>query len=120
MVFEGQALKAESFPLVQSGLVEGDNTVTLVGEGLPSDVSLVDYIRLTYWRTYTAEENTLRILANAGDFLRVNGFSGSSVRVMDITDPYRVMEVEGSEAEAEGYSTRFASRAWGKNPLAFG
>jgi len=35
MAFEGQALKAERFPLVQSGLVEGNNTVTLVGEGLP-------------------------------------------------------------------------------------
>jgi hypothetical protein len=108
MVFEGQALKAERFPLVQSGLVEGDNTVTLVGEGLPSDVSLVDYIRLTYWRTYTAEEDSLRIAANGGDFLRVNGFSGSSVRVMDITNPHRVIEVDGqARAEAEGYSTRF-------------
>jgi hypothetical protein len=106
MVFEGQALKAERFPLVQSGLVEGDNTVTLVGEGIPTDVSVVDYIRLTYWRTYTAEEDTLRITANGGDFLSVKGFSGSSVRVMDITDPYKVTEVEGLvRAEAEGYST---------------
>jgi hypothetical protein len=118
MDFQGQALKAERFPLVQSGLVEGDNTVTLVVEGLSSDVSLVDYIRLTYWRTYTAEEDALRFTANGGDFLRVNGFSGSSVRVMDITNPHRVIEVEGQvSANAEGYSIRFRVPGHGSRTL---
>jgi len=118
MVFEGQTLKAERFPLVQSGLVEGENVVTLVGQGTPLDVSLVDYIRLTYWRTYTAEKDTLRIVANGGDFLWVNGFSGSSVRVMDITDPHRVMEAEGLvKGEAEGYSTHLRVPGHGSRTL---
>jgi hypothetical protein len=118
MVFEGQALKAERFPLVQAGLVEGENVVTLVGQGVPLDVSLVDSIRLTYWRTYTAEEDILKFTSVGGNHLSVNGFSSSSIRVVDITDLQNLKEVGGTvKGEGGGYSFRFQVPGNGKRTL---
>jgi hypothetical protein len=118
MVFEGQALKAERFPLVQAGLGEGENVVTLVGQGVPLDVSLVDSIRLTYWRTYTAEEDILKFTSVGGNHLSVNGFSSSSIRVVDITDLQNLKEVGGAvKGEGGGYSFRFQVPGNGKRTL---
>jgi hypothetical protein len=118
MAFAGQTLKVGRFPLVQAGLVEGENVVTLVGQGLPLDVSLVDSIRLTYWRTYTAEEDTLKFTSAGGSNLSVNGFSSSSIRVVDITDLQNLKEVGGTvKGEGGGYSIRFQVPGNGKRTL---
>jgi hypothetical protein len=70
----------------QSVLEEGDNLVSLVAMGDETDATLLDTIRLTYWHTYTAEDNGLRFKAQGGDSLTVNGFSQSKrYRVFDIT-----------------------------------
>jgi hypothetical protein len=122
MAFEGQTLKAERFPLVQAGLVEGENVVTLVSQGVPLDVSLVDSIRLTYWRTYTAEEDILKFTSVGGNHLSVDGFSSSSIRVVDITDLQKLKEVGGTvQGEGGGYSIRFRVPGQGQRTLlAFG
>jgi hypothetical protein len=115
MAFADQTLKAGRFPLVQAGLVEGGNVVTLVSQGVPLDVSLVDSIRLTYWRTYTAEEDILKFTSVGGNHLSVNGFSSSSIRVVDITDLQNLREVGGTvKGEGGGYSIRF--RVPGEGP----
>ena len=116
--FADQTLKVERFPLVQAGLVEGENVVTLAGQGGPTDVSLVDSIRLTYWRTYTAEEDTLKFTSLGGNNLSVNGFSSSSIRVVDITDLQKMKEVGGTvQGEGEGYSIRFRAPGNGQRTL---
>jgi hypothetical protein len=118
MAFEGQALKSGRFPLVQAGLVEGENVVTLVGQGVPLDVSLVDSIRLTYWRTYTAEEDVLKFTSVGGNNLSVNGFGSSSIRLVDITDPQNLKEVGGTvTGEGGGYSFRFRVPGEGQRTL---
>jgi hypothetical protein len=118
MVFDDQVRKLATFPVFQSGLVEGENVVRLVALGSPVDVSLVDYIRLTYWRKYTAEEDALRFTATGGGFLSVNGFSSSSVRVVDISNPKSVLEVEGLvQWEGEGYSIRFRVPGQGQRTM---
>jgi hypothetical protein len=122
MAFAGQTLKAERFDLFQSGLVEGENVVTLVSQGVPLDVSLVDSIHLTYWRTYTAEEDILKFTSVGGNHLSVNGFGSSSIRVVDITDLQNLKEVGGTvQGEGGGYSFRFRVPGEGKRTLlAFG
>jgi hypothetical protein len=118
MAFAGQNLKAGRFPLVQAGLVEGKNAVTLVAQGVPLDVSLVDSIRLTYWRTFTAEEDVLKFTSVGGNHLSVNGFSSSSIRVVDITDLWNLKEVGGAvKGEGGGYSFRFQVPGNGKRTL---
>jgi hypothetical protein len=87
LVFADQSLGVATLSVPQSLLLEGDNRVTLVAQGGDMDVSLVDYIRLTYWHTYTADNDALRFTASGGQQLWVDGFNSSQVRVVDITDP---------------------------------
>jgi len=42
------------------------NTVTLTAQGGASDLSLVDHIKLTYPRAYTAQSDSLKFTAEAG------------------------------------------------------
>ena len=96
MLFEGQTREAVEIPISQELLMGGDNIVTLVAQGGSMDLTLVDYIRLTYMHTYTADDDTLRFTANGGDQLSIEGFNSAKIRVIDITNPAQVFEVEGN------------------------
>jgi hypothetical protein len=93
--FEGQSKGFFQAEVSQSLLLEGDNLVSLIPLGGEMDVSLVDFTRLTYWHTYTADDNGLKLTARGGTHLTVNGFSDSNIRVFDITDSNEVIEVIG-------------------------
>jgi hypothetical protein len=95
MVFDSQSNVSQRFTIPQAGLLEGDNFVSLIAQGGETDVSLVDYIRLTYWHTYTAEDDALKFTAQGGKQVSISGFSSPNIRVMDITDPNAVVEVLG-------------------------
>jgi hypothetical protein len=86
-------------------LLEGDNIVTLTAQGGAIDVSLVDKIRLTYWRKYTADEDFLQFKANGGEWLSIGGFSSSEIQVVDITDPMRMINIRGKvKTQGSGYA----------------
>ena len=53
---------------------EGANTVTLTAQAGDDDLSLVDYIKVNYPHTYTAESNSLKFTCEAGDRVAVRGF----------------------------------------------
>ena len=57
--FLGQQLQGATFAVPQSWLEEGNNIVTLIAQGGPTDVSLLEAIRLTYRHTYRADFDTL-------------------------------------------------------------
>ena len=95
VVFSGQEQWRAEIEVPYDLLLEGDNIVTLAAQGGPMDVSLVDYIRLTYWRTYTADENALRFRAMGGEWISIDGFSSPEIQVLDITDPMRMLKVRG-------------------------
>jgi len=79
--------------------------VPLGGE---TDMSLVDSIRLTYWRTYRAYEDELRCQARGGAQVSIDGFSTPEVRVFDITDAGAVFEVETKGKPLDtGYGVTF-------------
>jgi hypothetical protein len=78
----------------QSMLIEGINQVTLTSQGGESDISFVDYIRISYWHSFTADDDRLRLTAQGRQKVTINGFTGSSVKVMDITDPNLVQELK--------------------------
>jgi hypothetical protein len=98
MGFGGQSQGLFSVEVSQSALEEGDNLVTLIALGGAQDVSIIDSIRLTYWHTYTAFENTLAFGATGGNQHTVGGFSNSNIHVMDVTDPDAPYECIGSVA----------------------
>lgn len=94
VVFNGRSKEPAQIPISQAALRNGENLVTLVGEG-ETDVSLVDVIRLTYWHIFTADENALRFTVPGNHQVSVGGFSSSRIRVLDITNPQTVQEVMG-------------------------
>src|SRR2546430_4809171 len=57
------------------------------------DTNLVDYVRITYAHTYTADNDALSISVNDGATARVAGFSNGDVRVIDVTDQNAIQEL---------------------------
>jgi hypothetical protein len=94
------------FTLALALLRRGPNEIKLSAP-TSSDVSLLDYVRLTYPRRFQAENDTLNFTLAAGQTARVNGFSTPAIRVLDITDPDAVRELQiktrAEAAEANGY-----------------
>ncbi len=87
-----------------SALREGENTIRLTVTGGETDVSLLDYLRLTYARTYHAENDALTFSVASAQSVRVSGFSNPRIRVFDITDPDAVQEIAVQPlSEATGY-----------------
>jgi Peptidase family C25 len=63
------------------------NTVGLEAVGGQLDFSLLDWVNLTYSRQYRAEGNRLTFSLSAGRVARITGFTGSAIRVIDVTRP---------------------------------
>ena len=94
--FDGQRQAVRSFDVPQSRLLAGANTVTLVARGGDMDISLVDYVRLTYSHTYTAEADALRFTATGFQPVAIDGFSRGDIRLVDVTDPSAPRELVGT------------------------
>jgi len=118
LIFNGRSHKSARWALEQSLLLEGENLVTLVAQEGETDMSLVDDIRLTYWRTNTAEEDMLRLTARVRQQVTIDGFTKSQIRVMDITNPDSIRELEGvMEQNGVSYSVRVSAPASGTRTL---
>jgi hypothetical protein len=105
LVFTGQSRGVASLSVSASLLKEGANVVRLISQAGQSDVSLVDYIRLTYQHKYVADNNVLRLNADGRRQVTISGFSNDQVRVIDVTNPSAVQEVIGTiQRQKDGYS----------------
>jgi uncharacterized repeat protein (TIGR01451 family) len=91
--FAQQTEGISTFSLPVSAVQPGTNTVTLTALGGNDDVSLVDYIQLTYARTYAVESDQLKFSVNAGDTVSLTGFTTSHLRVLDVTVPGQPVEI---------------------------
>jgi hypothetical protein len=101
-------------------LREGSNTVKLSVDGATSDVSLVDYLRLTYAHAYTAENDNLLLNSPAKGTTRVDGFTAPNIHVLDVTDTEAVTELSRTiEATATGYAVRVPTADGSRTLLAF-
>jgi autotransporter-associated beta strand protein len=105
--FGAAAHSTATFAVNRALLHEGDNTVSLASGNGDSDISFVDYVRLTYAHQYKADNNALRFSVPGGGVVRVDGFSTANIRVVDITDPSSPLELatSGSPSGA-GYSVK--------------
>ena len=72
MIFQGQALKETTISVPASLLRVGENQVTLITQGGASDVSLVDHIRIAYQRSFTADDNLLKLSAVPGQHVSMS------------------------------------------------
>ena len=118
VAFEGQSQGVFSVEVSQSALEEGDNLVTLVAQGCEMDVSLIEYLRLSYWHSYAADNDTLKLPAVGGNRLTVSGFSNGNIHVMDVTDPEAPYELVGAiNPEGLGYGVNFGVSGVGERSL---
>ena len=103
--FNGQERGKASFPIAQSQLREGMNSVQLIAQGGSSDISLVDTVRVSYTHTLTADSNQLRAEVKGGQPVTIGGFTSSDVRVMDVTDLDNPQELVGTISGSKNNSS---------------
>lgn len=119
LTFNAQEHTVAVFDIPATLLHEGNNTVTLSVAGTETDLSLVDYLRLTYAHTYNADDNLLELTTASAGQLSIDGFTASSIRVVDVTDPAAVVELTPRIlVTAAGYAARLQTDA-GRTLLAF-
>ncbi|HXI92049.1 MAG TPA: C25 family cysteine peptidase, partial [Blastocatellia bacterium] len=118
VAFNGQDEGTARLSVVQSLLKEGANIVRLVPLGGPSDVSLADYVRMTYWHTFVADSNQLRFNASPKQVVSIDGFTSAAVRVFDVTNPNAPQEMLGAIRPGKsGYSVTLSVQGSGLRTL---
>jgi hypothetical protein len=100
-------------------LREGDNVVelaALVGPGVPFDLVYLNSFELEYERLYRALDDQIQVTAQGASLLRVEGFSGPDVLVLEVSDPRDPVLVERTRVEASGgsFAVSFASEPQGR------
>lgn len=102
MVFDGRTAAVTSFPVAHALLTSGPNTISLEARGGVDDMTLVDYVRLTYQRELRADANQLTLNAEGGHELNVAGFTSDSIRVFDVTGDVASQELLGTPVDNGG------------------
>ena len=87
--FEGQQLGRAAFTIQNGVLKNGSNTITLTSQLGANDLSLVDFIDVSFPRTLTADAEYLKFTAEGGESVTVGGCSHSRSRRIDFNGPAR-------------------------------
>ena len=98
----GNPVQVFNIPIAQ--LHDGANTVRFV---VPStgDLSIVDYVRLSYPHLFNADAGSLRFSLRGSQTRKVDGFATRQVRLIDYTDPYNcIVTKPDSEPSASGFA----------------
>ena len=95
VAFSGILYQTATLPVEPSFLLSGGNIVTLTAAGDSTDVSLVDYLRLSYQRLLYADSDTVDLVGAPLQAATVAGFTTPNVRVMDVSQPGAVVELPG-------------------------
>ena len=75
-----------------AGLVAGANSLTLAAHD-PTDYTVTENISVSYSHLYAADGDTLAFTAVGGSHVDIGGFTAGDVRVVDVTDPTRPLEL---------------------------
>jgi hypothetical protein len=117
--FDGQEHKVERYTIPDALLLEGVNTINLIAEGGTSDISLVDYLRLTYAHSYTAEQDYLSLTVPPSVTTQtISGFTSPEIRVFDVSEPQAITEIVGTiESDGTTYSVTVETSGQGARRL---
>ncbi len=109
VTFKDEQLGAGKFTLPQSILRSGENKVSLVALNGEDDVSVVSYMRMSYWHSFEADSDALRMTLAASQAVTIEGFSSPDIRVIDVTSPLSAQEVTGAiAAKGSGFAITVA------------
>lgn len=119
--FDGRQHTVQSFSAPYGLLKEGENIVSLAAEAGLSDISLVDFIRITYQHSYTADQDALRMTVGGDGEMApppqtILGFTNSSIRVIDVTSPSEPQELKGRVEEHKDGGFAVTVQAAGGGP----
>jgi len=118
LTFDGQSQGTTRINVAQALLREGENVVRLSPVGGQSDVSLVDFVRLSYQHDYTADGDSLKLTAAGREQIIVDGFTSKTIRVFDVTDANSPRELIGDIGQAKnGYRVSFSSPGEGQRTI---
>ena len=84
--FRGRIRHVAKLSVPLSYLVNGTNTLTMVGTNGGNDVSAVESLRITYPHLYRADDGALAFTVAGGSEVAVSGFAGGDVHAVDLTD----------------------------------
>ena len=100
--FNGMLHQIAKLSIPESSLTEGDNQISFVA-GASGDVSLVDYVRITYAHTLIADGNSLFTTQTGNQPIKVTGFTSNQIRAIDVAG--QPVELEGTiDGDANNYS----------------
>jgi signal peptidase I len=85
--FDGQQKGKASLTIPAGILASGSDTITLTAQQGENDLSLVDYVDISFPHTFTAESDLLKFQAGAGENVTVGGFLHPPTRLLDVTNP---------------------------------
>jgi hypothetical protein len=107
MSFMDQTRAVQQFQIPRTSLTQGENTVTLVSLAGDGDVSVIDYVRLTYRHAYRAENDQLTFTSQHTTPITIDGFTNAGVKVFDITNPNDVEQLGVKVSpKGAGYSVK--------------
>jgi uncharacterized repeat protein (TIGR01451 family) len=115
--FTGQNEGSITLQVPAGVLRPGANSVTLTAQNGENDLSLVNFITLTYPHTYTAEADSLKFTAEAGDHVVVNGFRQTPTLLVDITNPAQPVELAIQVLSEKGKYALQAKVPWSTSGL---
>jgi hypothetical protein len=103
-VFDGMDHQVLKLSVPEGSLVEGNNQITLAAQS-SGDVSLIDYVRVTYAHQYTADGNALNASIVGIQPVKVGGFTSNQIRAIDVVNANQPVELEGTiDGDAGNYS----------------
>ncbi len=94
--------KTVSFSFPQSSLSNGTDTLTLAALGGDNDVSALVSATLTYQHLLKADNGLLEVKVPGSQQITVDGFTSSSIRALDVTDPFQPHGLEVVVAPSGG------------------
>src|SRR5207245_5928 len=110
--FSGQQEGRAEHAVPAGILTNGANTITLTAQQGENDLSVLDYIDVSFPHTFTAESDLLKFTADGGESVTVGGFRHPPTRLVDITNPVQPCEVAyRTSTQSGGYALQ-ASVPW--------
>ncbi|GEM_PF-1468640 len=112
IIFDGKDHKIERITIPKKLLREGINVLQFAAIGGAADVSLLDYVRLTYSHKFIADKDSLRSVFDGTQ--KISGFSSNEIRAFDVTNPFAPTGLIGNvELEKDSFSLTLDSNEKG-------
>ena len=118
--FNNQDEGRGTFQIPAGVLANGPNTLTFTAQLGDNDFSLMDFVEISFPHTFTAESDSLKFTAAAGQSINVAGFSNPPTRLLDITNSSQPVQLTFKTAVQPGSYALTGSVPWtsaGKHTL---